>query len=91
MNRTGDADRAAARELADELVAGPEHPDTLVTRVNLAHWTGRSGDLAGARDQLSPAAHLRPGPRPEHPDTLIARNQLVRWTGEAEDAAPDTC
>jgi hypothetical protein len=31
-------------------VLGPEHPDTLTTRSNLAFWTGAAGDAAGARE-----------------------------------------
>jgi hypothetical protein len=30
----------------DERVSGPEHPDTLADRSNLAHWTGQAGDAA---------------------------------------------
>ena len=37
-----------------ERVLGPEHPDTLTARHNLARWTERAGDAAGARDQLAP-------------------------------------
>ena len=47
---------------------GPEHPDTLATRHNLAVWTGEAGDAAGARDQF--AALLPIHERvlgPEHP------------------------
>ena len=67
---------------------GPEHPDTLAARDNLAHWTGEAGDAAGARDQY--AALLPIHERvlgPEHPDTLTARGNLACWTGEAGDAA----
>ena len=67
---------------------GPEHPDTLAARDNLALWTGYAGDAAGARDQyaaLLPIYERVLGP--EHPDTLTARNNLARWTGEAGDAA----
>ena len=67
---------------------GPEHPDTLTARHNLALWTGEAGDAAGARDQL--AALLPIEERvlgAEHPGTLVTRNQLARWTGEAGDAA----
>ena len=67
---------------------GPEHPDTLAARGNLASWTGRAGDAAGARDQF--AALLPIEERvlgPEHPDTLAARGRLARWTGAAGDAA----
>jgi hypothetical protein len=47
-------------------VLGPEHPDTLETRGNLADWTGRAGDKAGARDQyaaLLPIAERVLGPQ----------------------------
>jgi hypothetical protein len=86
----------AARDLA-QLVAdartqddayGPEHPDTLMVRSNLASWTLYAGDAAGARDQF--AALLPVHERvlgPEHPETLAVRNNLASSTGEAEDAA----
>ena len=48
---------------------GPEHPDTLAARGNLARWTGEAGDAAGARDQyaaLLPVAERVSGP--EHPE-----------------------
>jgi hypothetical protein len=67
---------------------GVEHRDTLIARHELAHWTGRVKDAAGARDQfaaLLPVVERVFGP--EHPDTLIARANLARWTGEAGDAA----
>jgi hypothetical protein len=67
---------------------GPEHPETLTARSNLALWTGWAGDAAGARDQyaaLLPISERVQGP--EHPETLITRHELARWTGEAGDAA----
>jgi hypothetical protein len=67
---------------------GPEHPDTLAARHELAFWTGRAGDVARARDQV--AALLPVEERvmgPEHPLTLAARHQLAFWTGEAGDVA----
>ena len=73
---------------SSERVLGPEHPDTLTTRANLARWTGQAGDAAGARDQyaaLLPIVERVFGP--EHPDTLTDRANLARWTGEAGDAA----
>ena len=36
-----------------EWVLGPEHPETLKSRGNLAYWTGEAGDAAGARDQFA--------------------------------------
>ena len=69
---------AAARDLqrrvldARERVLGPEHPDTLAARSELARWTGQAGDPAAARDHVRrAAARARAGPRPGapgHPD-----------------------
>jgi Domain of unknown function (DUF4062)/Tetratricopeptide repeat len=85
---------AAARDLqrrvldARERVLGPEHPDTLAARQELAGGTGLAGDFAGARDlftALLPACERVLGA--EHPDTLTARAHLAAWTGLAGDAA----
>ena len=65
---------------------GPDHPDTLADRSNLATWTGQAGDAAGARDQfaaLLPIMERVLGP--EHPDTLTSGRSLAHWTREAED------
>jgi len=85
---------AAARNLQSRIaeacarVYGPEHPDTLTARHELAHWTGEAGDPAGARDQFADLLPIRERVLgPEHPDTLAARASLARWTGEAGDAA----
>ena len=67
---------------------GPEHPDTLGARHELAAWTGVAGDAAGARDRLAallPIVERVLGP--EHPGTLATRHELAPWTGEAGDAA----
>jgi hypothetical protein len=67
-----------------ERVFGPEHPDTLAARSNLAHWTGQAGDAVGACDQyeaLLPMVERVFGP--EHPDTLAARSNLADWFQEA--------
>ena len=85
----------AARELLRGIVEeraralGPEHPNTLTARDNLAYWTGEAGDAAGARDQyaaLLPIEERVLGP--EHPDTLATRVRLAYYTGETGDAAP---
>ena len=86
----------AARDLA-QLIAdayrdsdayGPEHPDALTARHNLAYWTGVAGDAAGARDQLAALMPISERVRgPEHPGTLATRSQLARWAGVAGDAA----
>jgi hypothetical protein len=85
---------AAAREfsrgLLDERVRvlGPEHPDTLTTRNDLAWWTGEAGDAAGARDQYAALLPIRERVLgPEHPDTLETRANLANYTGEAGDPA----
>ena len=68
-----------------ERVLGPEHPHTLASRGNLAHWTGKAGDAAAARDQF--AALLPIHERvlgPEHPDTLITRDNLAYWAREVD-------
>jgi hypothetical protein len=67
---------------------GPGHPGTLQARDKLAHWTGKAGDAAGARDQyaaLLPASEGLLGP--EDPTSLAARYGLARWSGAAGAAA----
>ncbi len=71
-----------------EQVSGPENPETLATRHNLAYWTGQAGDAAAARDQF--AALLRSQEEvsgPEQPKTLNIRRNLAFWTGQAGDPA----
>ena len=73
--------------LARERVLGPEHQRTLISRANLARWTGEAGDAAGARDQLAalaPAFVRAFGA--EHSSSLTAAAALARFTGEAGDA-----
>jgi hypothetical protein len=85
------ASAAAAFEqlLADCLrVLGPDHPHTLTTRHNLAHWRGEAGDPAGAAatfEQLLTDYLRMLGP--DHPDTLTTRHNLARWRWEAGDPA----
>ena len=90
--RCGRGPRPVRRPAAlRERVLGAEHPDTLSTRANLAYWTGRAGDAAGARDQFAALLPIRERVLgPEHPDTLTTRANLAYWTGQAGDAAPDT-
>ena len=81
-------DQFAALLPIRERIFGPEHPDILGTRGNLAWWTGAAGDAAGARDQV--AALLPMHERvlgSEHPYTLETRLRLANWTGVAGDAA----
>jgi Tetratricopeptide repeat len=67
---------------------GPEHPDTLAVRGNLARWTGQAGDTAAARDQFAALLPVRERVLgAEHPHTLVSRHNLARWTGQAGDPA----
>jgi Tetratricopeptide repeat len=80
--------RQIAGAYHEDDVFGPDHPDTLAARHELAHWAGEAGDAAGARDQfaaLLPVIERVFGP--VHPDTLTTRSNLATWTGEAGDAA----
>jgi hypothetical protein len=64
-----------------ERVLGPQHPVTLVTRHQLAKWTGEAGDPAAARDLLAtllPVFERVLGP--QHPDTMTTRHALAKWT-----------
>ncbi|WP_371778490.1 tetratricopeptide repeat protein [Streptosporangium subroseum] len=66
---------------------GPEHPETLNARFNLALWSGEDGDAARARDQfaaLVPVLERVLGP--EHPNTLTTRANLALYSGKAGDA-----
>ncbi|MGY6657781.1 tetratricopeptide repeat protein [Amycolatopsis sp. TRM77291] len=66
---------------------GPDHPDTLMARSNLASRRGEAGDPTGtatAYEELL-TDYLRVL-GPDHPSTLTARNNLAHWRGEAGDA-----
>jgi hypothetical protein len=67
---------------------GPQHPDTLNTRSDLAYWRGKSGDATGAATAFEHLLtdHLRVL-GPDHPDTLTTRANLAHWRGESGDAA----
>ncbi|MBB5953870.1 hypothetical protein FHS29_000440 [Saccharothrix tamanrassetensis] len=67
---------------------GPDHPDTLVARHDLASWRGAGGDTTGAvADYEVLLADCLRVLGPDHPDTLATRNNLARWRGEAGDVA----
>ena len=85
----------AARDLSqliadaydEDDIYGPEHPDVLTARANLAYWSGHAGDAARARDQYAALLRIREQVLgPEHPDTSSARHHLAYWSGEAGDA-----
>jgi hypothetical protein len=67
---------------------GPDHPDTLATREELAYWTGCAGAAAAARDQFAALLASYEGVLgPEHPETLAIWYQLAHWTALAGDEA----
>ncbi|MBP5861391.1 tetratricopeptide repeat protein [Streptomyces sp. LBUM 1484] len=85
---------AAARDHFDRLTDavrnchGPDHPDTLATRSQLAVWQAHTGDEAGAAtttEQL--LADMMRILGPDHPETLEARGNLAEWRGRLGDVA----
>ena len=69
-------------------VWGPDHPDTLTTRSNIAYWRGEAGDPAGALtalEQLLPDLLRVLGP--DYPDTLLTRVNIAYLRGEDGDPA----
>ncbi|MFB7215413.1 tetratricopeptide repeat protein [Streptomyces sp. NPDC056255] len=67
---------------------GPDHPETLDARDNLAKNRGEAGDARGAVEDLAGLLTDRLRIQgPDHPDALSTRTGLARWRGEAGDAA----
>ncbi|MFJ5879132.1 tetratricopeptide repeat protein, partial [Streptomyces sp. NPDC093088] len=66
-------------------ILGPNHPNTLITRSNLAHWRGEAGDPQGAANALAELLDDRMQILgPNHPDTLTTRSSLAYWSEEAD-------
>ena len=66
----------------------PDHPATLATRHNIAHWTGEVGDARGALrlcTALLPVMERVLGRG--HPVTLTTRHNIAHWTGRVGDCA----
>jgi hypothetical protein len=81
----GARDQYAALLPILERVRGAERLGALLSRGNLARWTGEAGDTAAARDQfaaLLPILERVLGH--EHPETLRARSNLAHWTSKAD-------
>ncbi|MDQ3764494.1 MAG: tetratricopeptide repeat protein, partial [Actinomycetota bacterium] len=67
---------------------GPDHPDTLSTRHQIAYWTGKAGDPTEALRlfrELLPDRQRVLGP--DHPATLTTRHNIAFLTGEVGDPA----
>ncbi|WP_265560307.1 FxSxx-COOH system tetratricopeptide repeat protein [Streptomyces hygroscopicus] len=90
LGETGQA--AAARDYCRHLATttlsrlGPDHPDTLTARYDLARWRGESGDASGAAAALADLLtdRLRVF-GPDHLGTFLARQGLGYWRGQAGD------
>jgi hypothetical protein len=84
---------AAVRHFQDlvdraRALLGPDHPETLLARDNLAANRGEAGDARGAVEALADLLTDRLRVQgPDHSDTLDTRYGLARWRGEAGDAA----
>jgi hypothetical protein len=69
-------------------VLGPDHPDTLAIRGNLARWRGEAGDPAGAAAAFENllADYLRVL-GPDHPDTGTIRHNLAQLQSQQNEAS----
>ncbi|MFC0430660.1 tetratricopeptide repeat protein [Kutzneria buriramensis] len=65
---------------------GPDHPDTLSIRSNVAYWRGEAGDpvatLAAFEALLADELRVL---GPDHRETLATRGNIARWLGELGD------
>ena len=62
-----------------EAKLGPDHPDTLLSRNNLAAAYSSAGRVKDAIAMLEPTLELREAKLgPDHPDTLNSRNNLAQ-------------
>ncbi|MFD3591861.1 tetratricopeptide repeat protein [Nocardia sp. NPDC058640] len=85
--RVGDALALTEHLLPDhQRILGPDHPDVLRIRNNIAYWRGETGDLVGALTAfellLSDCQRILGA---DHPDTLEARSNIASWRGESGD------
>jgi hypothetical protein len=63
---------------------GPDYPDTLTTRHDLAHWRGEAEDAAGAASATEQLLKdMLPVLGPDHPATLTTLGNLTYWRGHA--------
>jgi hypothetical protein len=77
-----------ARDLAEEASRrlGPDHPDTLRVRSDVAEWRAETGDAAGAAAAYAELlGEMRQVLGEDHRHTLMARGSLAHWQGVAGD------
>jgi hypothetical protein len=81
-------ERYSALVQAREQVSGPEHPDTLTARCDLAYWTAKAGNPTEARNQytaLLPVLERVLGRKDQY--CLAVRASLALYTAVAGDEA----
>ncbi|MCX4804995.1 tetratricopeptide repeat protein [Streptomyces sp. NBC_01214] len=67
---------------------GPDHPDTLTSRNNLASWLGQTGDVREAARILTQLAADRSRILgPDHPDAAVTPANLAHWVGVSLEAS----
>ncbi|KAI0123269.1 Tetratricopeptide repeat-domain-containing protein [Xylariales sp. AK1849] len=77
-----------AAEFYDDLLASPEHPDTLTSMNNLAGVLSRQGKYEEAEQMHRQTLELRKELLgPEHPDTLASINNLAIIVGRRDEQA----
>jgi Tetratricopeptide repeat len=65
-------------------VLGADHPATLTTRSNLAHWLGEAGRIEEAVTQFEQLLTDRTRVLgADHPATFTTRNNLAYWLDKA--------
>ena len=79
--RTAEAIAIGEQVVADrERLLGPDHPDTVTARANLAtsYWSaGRTAEAIALLEQVVADCERLLGP--DHPDTAVVRNALQAW------------
>ncbi|MFC5645608.1 hypothetical protein [Kitasatospora cinereorecta] len=64
---------------------GPDHPDTLTARSNLARWRGKARDAAGATSAYEQLLeHQLRIMSPDHPEILTTQVGLYYWRSRAQ-------
>ena len=65
---------------------GPDRPDTLYIRHELAVWAMRAGDIPGARHLILDVVADRVRVLGvDHPETMRSRHRFAQWTGHIGD------
>ena len=78
---------------AQESTRGPDHPDALITRNNLAaayYSAGRTSEAIAIHEKTLKLTEAKLGP--DHPDTLASRNNLaIAYSGTGRTSRRSRC